>query len=75
MKNKEQWQNFAKEIFDIRNRLLKAEVEYQELLPKAKREKLIRSREILDEFRSVAEEEMFERDGPKDTKVWYPGRS
>jgi len=71
--NKELWQNFAREIYDIRNRLLKAEVEYQELLAKSKRQKLIRAREILDDFRSVAVSEMSKLTGEDTFAIWYPG--
>jgi len=73
LKNKEQWDNFGREIFDIHIRLLRAEVKYQKLLPKAKRGKLIKAIELLRDFRSIAEDEMFKRNGPQDTKVWYPG--
>ncbi len=73
MKNKEQWDNFGREIYDIRNRLLKAEVKYQKLLPKTKLVKLTRALKLLDDFRSIAEDEMFSRGGPQNTKVWYPG--
>ena len=73
MKNKEQWENFGREIYDIYNRLLRAEAEHQKLLPKAKRGKLIKAIELLRDFRSIAEDEMFKRGGPQDTKIWYPG--
>jgi len=52
---------------------LRAEVKYQELLPKTKLVKLTRALKLLDDFRSIAEDEMFNHGGPQDTKIWYPG--
>ena len=69
MKNNKQWEIFGREIYDIYISLLRAEARYQELLPKVKLEKLIKAIELLRDLRSTAEDEMFGRGGPQDTKV------
>jgi len=71
--NKERWQKFAKEIYDLRGRLLKVEINYQDLLPKSKLRKLVRSREILDDFRSEVVSEMSRLTGEDTFDIWYPG--
>ena len=69
----EQWRNYAGEIRDIRNRLLKVTTnsKYQKLLPKKEQEYLVRALKLIDKFRDEAEEVMSKHTGSRDITIWY----
>lgn len=69
----EEWRTFAREVFEIRYKLMDVFMKYQELLPRKVSDKCFRIVDVVDNIRSDLETEMFNRGGPKDTKVWYPG--
>lgn len=68
------WREFGRDVYEIRTGLLRlmCNPDYQQLLPKRDREGLRRAFQQVEAFRAYAEDRMFERGGPDDTRCWYP---
>jgi hypothetical protein len=68
------WKNYGIEVKDVRNRLARTidNPDYQKLLPRKKKEYLVKAFKYIEKFRNEAENEMFKRTGIKDITIWYP---
>lgn len=69
-----EWREMAAEARELRDRLGQLILKSSKYVPTTVTAKLHRSQDALDAWRSSAEDEMFHRGGPKDTRIFYPGK-
>jgi len=70
-----EWREMAAEAEELRDRMGKLIIKSSKFVPVSVTAKLHGSQNYLDEWRSIAEDEMFKRGGPKDIKIFYPGNN
>jgi hypothetical protein len=73
-KNETEWRAYARDVCKLRMALIRVvcNSKYQRLLPKKDRQPLSKALDLIDGFRCAAEDEMFRRGGPQETRMWYP---
>ncbi len=72
-KRDEEWRAFAGGVNCLRSELQALLVRYQGLLPARLVDRHLRIVRDVDSFRASAEDWMFSRGGPRDTRIWHPG--